>query len=695
MKKFTRIVLLGLIAVIMAGSLSVQAKSVKFSAYGSYEINNDGNSVSAPIGFVEETVCDSRSLKLKTNLNSPQDFISFEKGFYILDSGNGRIIETDHNLKFVSIIDKFKSKDGKTIDITNAKGFDLSPAGDFVIADTDNERIVIVGKDGLLKKEIYRPDAVLEDKTTPFQVSKVKCAVSGDIYVTVQSMNKGIFVFDSDGKFDKFVANNPVVKTADVLLDYAYRMFLTTQQIRNRLQNSPLLVTNFCIDKERFIYTVSQNAESTKQTGMVRRLNYTDTNIIDSRVIFGDVEKGESSKAGTLFQSIDITDEGNIVLLDSGRGKVFYYSENGYLISVFGGYGDQSGTFISPVEVRCVGDCIYVLDAARGTVIKFRPTEYITKFKSALNLLKERKFDESLDKWKEINLLNSNSEYAYYGMGLVYDLKKDYASAMRCFKLANNKEAYSNSYKEYRMIYLSAHVKEIIIAIIILIALIVALKILIKKKKKTTDNESAYGKLEKKSTFPLYVLRHPIDGCEQFRVRDVMSIPIAAGIVVAWFAVEILAKNATGFIFAGSSSFNPVAVFVSTVGLFFLYVTANWCAASFLEGKGFFKAILVATAYSLIPYIVSKLGYVAFSNVLTASEAVFISLIVSIGLIWSGFLLIASMYAIHEYTFTRNMVSMLITLIGMIIIVFVLIIFYSLLQQAYGFLQSLYQEISL
>lgn len=676
------------------GGISVSAASPNYASYYSYELNEDDESVAAPQGFTVGNTWSSAAMGLKKALNAPEDMVIKNDGIYILDSGNSRILKLGFDMKLQKSYDSFVDKGGNKIDFTGAKGFDVDKNGNFIVADYENTRILLLSSDGSLTREILRPDSVLQNNDAPFQVSKVKCGADGNIYVTVDSMTLGIFVFDSYGRFDKFIANNPVVKTADVILNYIYRSFMSTEQIRNRTQSTPLRVNNFCLDDDGFLYTVSQNSESTQQTGMVRRINYTDTDIISSGVVFGDLEEDKDKNGKTLFNSVDVTEDGNIVLLDSGRGKVFYYSENGYLISVFGGLGDRTGTFSDPVEVREHGGHVYVLDKAKNSITEFIPTEYMNTFTSALTLLKERKFDESLEQWKRVNLLNSNSQYAYYGMGLVYDLQGDYASAMDCFRLADNQTAYSNSFKEYRMQWLSENALLIVAVIVLIIAAVVGIRLAAKRLFST--NGKVYTPLETKWLFPIYTLRHPVDGFEQFKRRNIASVPLSAAIIVFWFLEELLSKYCTGYIFAGGDSdFNPMALVVGTVGVYAVYVASSWCVASFIEGKGTVRDIIAATAYSMIPYVLCRLLTIPLSNVLTLNEAVFITMIQVIGVLWSAVLMLGGIYAIHQYSFSKTLLSVLLTLVGMIIIVFVLVIFYSLLQQAYGFIESLYQEITL
>ena len=685
--------LLIFVTLIATQSVVCNAATPSYAPYYSYEINNKDQSVAAPIGFVQSGVANSTTLKLKEHLDGPEDFVIYGDEFYILDSSNSRIIVLDKKLKFKQIYSGFTDTDNKSIDFSGAMGMDIDKNGNFVIADTENLRVIILGRDKKLKKQILKPESVLENNDFPFRVTKLKCAQDGNIYVTVETMNVGIFVFNGDGKFDKFVANNPVVATSEVILNYIYRAFLTTEQIRNRMQATPLKVNNFCLDSNGFLYTVSQSIYSTKQSGMVRCMNYKDNNIINSSVVFGDVEADPAYKT-TLFNSISITENNDYVLLDSGRGKVFYYDSKGNLISVFGGYGSQSGTFTEPVEVRYADKKIYVLDKGKGSIVEFKPTEYVNIYNKALSLLKERKFEESMKEWKKVVLLNSNSRYAYYGMGLVYDMQGNYKEAMRCFKLADNRASYSNSFKEYRSEWMEKNVLLIILIVLLIIAAVVLLLKAFKKLQAT--NGTAYTVMERKSLFPLYTLRHPVDGFEQFKQRDVASTPIAIGILLVWLISEVVSRYALGFAYSDvSGDFNPLAIIAGTIGLFAVFVAANWGVASFIEGKGTFKDITVTVAYSLIPYVAAQIIRIPLTHFLTLEESVFIGIISTIGLIWSGIILLGGLYAIHQYSFSKTLVSLLLTAIGMLIILLVAVIFASLIQQASGFFSSLYQEITL
>ena len=474
---------------------------------------------------------------------------------------------------------------------------------------------------------------------------------------------------------------------------------MTPEQIRNRMQNTPLKVHNFCIDDERFVYTVSQNDSTVMQSGMVRYLNYNGSNILDSEIVYGDVKPGDDYNVKTAFAAVETDENGNIFLLDQGRKKIFYYSDRGKIMTVFGGLGEQTGTFEQPIDILCVDGDVYVLDKGRNAIYKFIPTEYMKALITAAGSLKERDLENSLALWKKVQQLNSNSLYSYYGMGLAYQLDGDYLNAMKCFKIADDKENYSEAFGEYRNQFLKKHGGIIVLSVAIFFAVVIVLVVLIKKKiqKASINSQEVYSPLENRWLLPVYCLRHPIDGFEQFRNRKLFFMPLATVVVLFWMVVEVVKCYFSAYIYNSTdvNSYNPLSTVLATVGLFLIFAVSNWCIASFIEGKGTFKYIYCMTAYSLIPYIMSVLICIPLSYALTADEAIFIAIIKAVGVIWSISLIYLGTYAIHQFSAGKTFGSIILTALGMVIILFVLIMIYTLLQQAFGFVYSLYVEATL
>lgn len=685
-----------LMCVLFSNIFCVSAKTASAVPYKGYEYNDFNESTAAPIGFIIDAFYDWKDNGLDKPLSEPQDILEWKEDLYILDSGNSRIVQIDKNFRVVDIFDKFFTAKGETIDFTDAQGFAIDKDGKFYIADTENYRVLIANRDGLIEKEILRPDEALEGYELPFRVTKINVNDVGDIYVVADSINLGIFVFNREGKFLKFFASNPIYKTADVIAAYVLKPFLSAQQLATRMKTTPLRVVNFCLDDMGYVYTVSQNNADVSQKGMVRCLNYKGTDIMESTAVFGDLEMNSDQWLVTSFIAIDVDDEGYLYLLDASRSRVFQYSKEGYLISVFGGYGDLAGTFSKAVDVLSFGDKVIVLDTEKCGLHVFKPTEYVKTYRSALSALERRDLDTSMKLWDEVIRYNTNSIYPYFGKGMIYDTMGEYELAMENFKLAGAQASYSQSFRQYRTTWIEKHYALIAVVILSVFAVCYVVARIIKSKMAAVNG--SFSAMENKWSFPIYTVFHPIDGFEQFKFRKGLpSVTLSVLIAILWFVVESLKYFATGFPFSHvrPQDFNPAAVFVSTICIYVIFTVANWALCSIMSGKGSFKEILSVTAYSLIPLLMSQVINLILSNMLTSQEAAFMSIISAIGLLWSAIMLIGGLYSIHQFSFGKTLLTLLLTVVGMAIIVLLCILFYTLLSQAFSFLSSIYQELKL
>ena len=106
------------------------------------------------------------------------------------------------------------------------------------------------------------------------------------------------------------------------------------------------------------------------------------------------------------------------------------------------------------------------------------------------------------------------------------------------------------------------------------------------------------------------------------------------------------------------------------------------------------KNICIYSAYALVPYIFCTFVAVFLSNFLVQAEGIWVYFIQYVGLGWSLVLMIQAMRAVHQYTFGKTLLSMVMTIVAMLIILFLAILLLSLFQQLYVFVYSIYTEIA-
>ena len=643
--------------------------------------------------------------KLGLTLTTPSDMVyKNNKYVYILDSGNSRILKLNKDLtEIISIFSSFHDKKLGYLTFYGAQGLTVDNDENFYIADTDNYRVILANNEGVVNTVITRPDQQLQDTESPFRATKVLLDRKNQLYIICDSINLGAFVYDLEGNFKSFFGSNDVQATAEVILNYIKRQFMTREQLKTLKKVTPIALTNFDIDKDGFIYTVTlteQNKRNNEYANMIRKLNFKGNDIFSlsgNSKGFGDFEwDRQTTHTNTSFIDVDVDSSGYINLIDSGRGKVFQYSEDGDLITVFGGYSNQTGSFSEPVAIESIDDKIFVLDKTNNNISVFKPTAYTVALRKAYNLLDSSDSDSALAAWEDVLRYNTNSQYPYYGMGRAYEMKSDYENAMKYFKLANAKHEYSKSFQEYRKDYVSENIGWMMLIALAAVAIIVVF-VKIMKKKMVAKHGSAYSPLETKCGMPIYVLMHPVDGFEQFRNRNIQSVPIAMVLVVAWFLVKVVQFFCTGFAFNSSRAidYDFFANVISTVGLYVLFIIANWAVCTLLNGKGRMKEILCVVAYALTPMLITSLINVVLSNTLTLDEQSFISIINVLGLLWSAIVLLLGLYTIHQYSFGGTLGSTLLTILGMAIIALLVILFFTLLQQCYAFVLSIISELKL
>lgn len=193
-----------------------------------------------------------------------------------------------------------------------------------------------------------------------------------------------------------------------------------------------------------------------------------------------------------------------------------------------------------------------------------------------------------------------------------------------------------------------------------------------------------------------HVVFHPVEGFEDLRWKKQGSMGLAMFIVFLLFVAMVVQRQLTGFAFNNAyvKVFNVVPLLVQSVVYFFVWVIGNWAVCTLFDGEGTLKKICIYSAYALVPYIFGVYASVFVSNFLVLEEAIWVNFISLLGLGWSVILMIQAMKAVHQYSFTKTIASIIGTLIAMLLILFLAVLLLSLFQQVYVFIYSLYTEIA-
>jgi len=435
--------------IILAAALllaSIRPAAATAAPYEGYVYSWWGEAVHSPIAYLP-----SRSITGQEAGGEPWQaandlFAAADGSLYVLDSGSGTIIVLDREWQLQDRIYAFE-RDGEPDSFRNPEGLFVTPSGHIYVADTDNSRIVELGPDGEFVREIGAPQSDVLSAGFTFFPRKVIVDKAGRIYVIARGVFDGIIEFDSDGVFTGFMGTNRVAFDP---IDLFWKTVSTQEQRDKMIRFVPIEFNNLALDGEGFIYTTTADRTSLSP---VKRLNPSGIDVL--RITDAYLPPiGDYARVRSTFVDIDAVGSGVYRALDSTRGRVFTYNEDGSLLYVVGGLGNQRGTFRNPVALANHEDRLYVLDRDLGRITEFAPTRFGELVNEANALYAGGKHHEAAELWQEVIKLDANYEMAYVGIGKSLLRQGEFKQALTYLKLGNDRIYYSKALAKYRREYM-------------------------------------------------------------------------------------------------------------------------------------------------------------------------------------------------------------------------------------------------
>jgi hypothetical protein len=403
------------------------------------------------------------------------------------------------------------------------------------VCDKGNNQVVVIdyntfdGETYEVIQVLTKPNDEL-DANVSFSPDKIIADIEGRMYVIADNVLDGIMQFSKDGRFQRYTGTNDVTLNA---WDIFWRNFATEAQLAAK---DTLYNTTFAsmVYFDSMIYTTSYSIKNSDGTIndkiMIKKINPSgdDTSRRNGyKVPMGDVKYVTTNMLGddraenkpSSFESITVNGYGVYSVVDSTKGRIFTYDNEGNLLYISGGKGIQADKLQLPVSIQYFGENLLVLDAANKTIIKFEPTEIASiinqavreESKGRLSRL-EPKFNQAsktwwigdvdtkignetatfeekdgkwfiggqdtnieaeplaaTDYWQKVVKLNANYEYAYVGIGHKHLKDENYKEAMKYFELGKNKVYYSKAFKQHRDAIIKEWFGPVVITIAVLL----------------------------------------------------------------------------------------------------------------------------------------------------------------------------------------------------------------------------------
>lgn len=362
------------------------------------------------------------------------------------------------------------------------------------LCDMVGGQIIIVEADTMDVIQIVTRPTDISFQGKDFRPMKLVTDSTGMMFVISDGVYEGIMQMTYSGKFSSFVGVNYVSLTFWQIFQ---RRFMTEEQLKSQKAILNTTFTSLAIDKEEFIYTTSRAINDTIDTAMIKRINPAGKDVLTRNGYH--VPKGDlvyiktgpdtSVRGPSRFSSIAVNEYGVYTVADAKTGRLFTYDDEGNLLYISAGKGNELTNLNNPVAIRYQGENILALDKARQAVLRYEPTEIAKVINKATKYHYEGNLVAASEEWSNVVALNPNYEYAYVGIGKSLLNEERYEEAMQYFQIGYNVSYYSRAYKLYRDDLIRRNFTTFITVVVVLAGAVIGYKEYKKAKYRKLNKE--------------------------------------------------------------------------------------------------------------------------------------------------------------------------------------------------------------
>jgi len=602
-------------------------------------------------------------------LNQPQDIIIHDDILYIADTGSGRVVLYD-----------LKTEEVKEIGVgvlTAPAGLFLTEDKELYVADNEGGKVVVFSETGAVLKEFGRPKTVTFGSDAVYRPSKVVVNASDTIYVVSEGAFDGIIQLDQTGEFlGYFGYNNNPMTLWDYIADYLF-----TDEMKAQLTNRiPYSFKSVAIDQKGMLYTVTQSAEGNAlKKHDVAGHNMLSTQMADEKD-FVDVCIGLDKR----------------IYAVTSTGLLFEYDINGELLFSFGGRAiatERNGVFTTVSAISCDEEGrLYALDAERGLVHIMKPTSYAESYHQAIEYYNEGNYDASEEVWKHINSVGGTTYYAENSLAQCMYEQGKYEEAAVHYKIAGNREGYSDAYWQIRNDQIAAIAPYVIIAILV----ITIAKFIYEHVTSGKEREKKPSIWRDDYELIFRTIKHPIDSFYAIRREGKGHMGTSFVLYIFEYLLFVAYNIASGFVLIGNTGDDASILFLSAIFWVpvLLFVICNFLVCEVCEGRGRFKDVFISTAYVLAPFTVFMPFVIPISHILTGNEMRILQLFLIAMVAWIVINLVIATREVHSYETGESIKHILITLFMMCVIVLTCSLVFMLLDEFVNMIISVIKEVN-
>ncbi len=277
MKKISSVLIFALVVIMLFGAIPTSASE----PYDTYTYSIDGAPLRSPTAYRAESVVDALGMGIGKvaevgDLKSAKDVVTDSDGnVYIADTGNNRVVVLDKYYAAKTTVSSYDDEFGNTQTLNGPRGVFVTTKYDeatgaqarfLYVCDTGNFRIIVFKEalDGSFvhDRTIDKPDTPLLT-TDAFKPSAIAVDLYGRIFVISEACYEGVIVMSSDGSFTGFIG---VQKVTYSLIEMIWRRFQSSEQRATAAKNLADPYNNIAVDEDGFVYvTTTPSSEEGKE----------------------------------------------------------------------------------------------------------------------------------------------------------------------------------------------------------------------------------------------------------------------------------------------------------------------------------------------------------------------------------------------------------------------------------------------
>ncbi len=210
-------------------------------------------------------------------ISNPSDIeVDDEQNVYLADTDNNRIVVLDRYYKLKFIIESFINEQGVEDNLVAPQGVYITPdrkegnevhPGRIFVCDTNANRIVTFDRDGNFLRVIPQPESELFDEGAVYKPVAVAVDQYDRLYVVSSTTYQGIIVMTDEGDFTGFIGAQKVSISA---WQRIWRRFQTDEQ---RALSETLVSTEFnniTLVNDEFIYVTTSSIKEDKVLSAIK-----------------------------------------------------------------------------------------------------------------------------------------------------------------------------------------------------------------------------------------------------------------------------------------------------------------------------------------------------------------------------------------------------------------------------------------